>query len=154
MNKRAKKVQKRNAKKKAAQKQINRVEEMDRLYLKESKRHQSMLTKSIIIDILVKDLDESNEDAILYFETLERELGVNFDKERNKPAALQIEMVEDGIKYKTSAWYEVFISELMNKYGEEDKQARERAWKIATGVMTCMASASEIVLSEPELFYS
>lgn len=29
MNKRAKKVQKRNAKKKAAQKQINRVEEMD-----------------------------------------------------------------------------------------------------------------------------
>ncbi|MGD6738130.1 hypothetical protein ACN08S_00010 (plasmid) [Photobacterium leiognathi subsp. mandapamensis] len=154
MNKRAKKVQKRNAKKKAVQKKINRIAEMERLYLKESKRHQSMLTKSIIIDILTTDLDESNEDTILYFETLERELEVNFDKVKNKPAAFQIEMFEDGINYKTSAWYEVFVRELMNKYGEEDKQARERAWKIATGVMSCMVSASEIVLSEPELFYS
>ncbi|MGD6738115.1 hypothetical protein ACP5PY_18025 [Photobacterium leiognathi subsp. mandapamensis] len=74
MNKRAKKVQKRNAKKKAVQKKINRIAEMERLYLKESKRHQSMLTKSIIIDILTTDLDESNEDTILYFETLEESL--------------------------------------------------------------------------------
>ncbi|MGD6738123.1 hypothetical protein ACP5PY_18065 [Photobacterium leiognathi subsp. mandapamensis] len=99
MNKRAKKVQKRNAKKKAVQKKINRIAEMERLYLKESKRHQSMLTKSIIIDILTTDLDESNEDTILYFETLERELEVNFDKVKNKPAAFQIEMFEDGINY-------------------------------------------------------
>ena len=138
---RARKVQNRYAKKKAVQKHANRSEESERLFLKDTHRYQSMLTKSIIIDILVNDLGESKEDASLYFETLEKELGVNFDTEKTKPSAVHIEMVEGGIKSRASSWYEVFISELMARYGEDDKQVRERGWKIATGVMTCIMSA-------------
>ncbi len=150
MNKRSKKIQKRNAKKKAAKKQINQAIESERLAMKEMKRYQAMLTKSAILDILINDLDESPEDCQLYFETMESELDINFDEVTTKPAALKIEMLEDdGMKYKTTPWYEVFIDKMTEKYGEET--AREKAWGIATGVMTCMMSANEIVKGEPIL---
>jgi molybdopterin-biosynthesis enzyme MoeA-like protein len=150
MNKRSKKIQKRNAKKKAAKKQINQAIESERLAMKEMKRYQAMLTKSAILDILINDLDESPEDCQLYFETMESELDINFDEVTTKPAALKIEMLEDdGMKYKTTPWYEVFIDKMAEKYGEET--AREKAWGIATGVMTCMMSANEIVKGEPIL---
>ncbi|HBC3931560.1 TPA: hypothetical protein KD853_004738 [Vibrio parahaemolyticus] len=150
MNKRAKKVQKRNAKKKAAKRQVNQVIESERLALKEVKRYQAMLTKSAILDILINDLDESPEDCQLYFETMESELGINFDEVTTKPAALKIEMLDDdGVNYKTTPWYDVFISKMVEKHGEET--AREKAWGIATGVMTCMMSANEIVKGEPIL---
>jgi len=150
MNKRSKKVQKRNAKKKAAKKQINQAIESERLVMKEMKRYQSMLTKSTIIDILINDLDESPEDCILYFEVMESELGINFDEVPAKPAALEIEMLDDeGMKYKTTHWYEIFADKMVKKYGED--AAREKAWGIATGVMTCMMSANEIVKSDPIL---
>lgn len=150
MNKRTKKVQKRNAKKKAAKKQINQAIESERLAMKEMKRYQAMLTKSAILDILINDLDESPEDCQQYFETMESELDINFDEVTTKPAALKIEMLEDdGMKYKTTPWYEVFIDKMAEKYDEET--AREKAWGIATGVMTCMMSANEIVKGEPIL---
>ncbi|WP_285331948.1 hypothetical protein [Vibrio parahaemolyticus] len=150
MNKRTKKVQKRNAKKKAAKKQINQAIESERLAMKEMKRYQAMLTKSAILDILINDLDESPEDCQQYFETMESELDINFDEVTTKPAALKIEMLEgDGMKYKTTPWYEVFIDKMGEKYDEET--AREKAWGIATGVMTCMMSANEIVKGEPIL---
>ncbi|KLV03291.1 hypothetical protein ABT56_20190 [Photobacterium aquae] len=148
MNKRAKKVQKRNAKRKAEKKQTNQTIESERLAMKKMKHYQAMLTKSAILDILINDLDESPEDCHLYFETMENELDINFDEVTTKPAALQIEMLEDdGIKYKTNPWYDVFIEKMTEKYGE--KTAREKAWGIATGVMTCMMSAGEIVKGNP-----
>lgn len=152
MNKRAKKVQKRNAKKKAATKQTNQKFEQARFAHQENIRHQSMLTKNILIDLLINDLDEKEEYVKLYFETMENELGIDFDTVKTKPAALEIEMVEEGIKYRTNPWYDRFVSELIETYGEDEKSAKERAWGIATGVMTCMASASEIVTGSPELF--
>ncbi|MFW9651194.1 hypothetical protein V3H25_22490 [Vibrio parahaemolyticus] len=148
MNKRSKKVQKRNAKKKNAKKQENHNLELERLAIKEMKRNQSMLTKSTLIDILVNDLEESLEDCRLYFDTMENELGINFDKVTTKPAALKIEMLDDdGMKYKTTPWYEMFVDKMTEKYDEET--ARKKAWGIATGVMTCMMSANEIVKGEP-----
>ncbi|HHY0432764.1 TPA: hypothetical protein ACVU44_004735 [Vibrio parahaemolyticus] len=150
MNKRTKKVQKRNAKKKAAKKRLNQTVESERLAMKEMKHYQAMLTKNAILDILINDLDESPEDCQLYFETMENELNINFDEVTTKPAALKVEMLDDdGMKYKTTPWYEVFIDKMVEKYGEET--AREKAWGIATGVMTCMMSASEIVKGEPIL---
>lgn len=150
MNKRAKKVQKRNAKRKAEKKQTNQTIESERLAMKKMKHYQTMLTKSVILDILINDLDESPEDCQLYFETMENELDINFDEVTTKPAALQIEMLEDdGIKYRTTPWYNVFIDNMTEKYGEET--AREKAWGIATGVMTCMMSAHEIVKGKPIL---
>lgn len=145
-NKRAKKVQKRNAKKSAAKKQVNQIVEMDRLSLKEIKRHQSMLTKDVIIDILINDMDCDPDDCKLYFDTLEDELKIDFDSAQTKPAALEMEFNEEVVKSKATPWYQVFVGKILEKYSEDDEGvAAKRASDIASGVMTCMASASEII---------
>ena len=154
MNKRAKKVQKRKAKKAARTKKPARtVEESVTLALKfarENERYQAMLTKSIIIDVLVNDKGESLDDCSLYFEIIESEFKVDFDKAKVKPKPA---MMHTGIDDTSMApWLVRFISKLGEKYGDHEL-AGLRAFDIYFNVEDCLNNAKAVMKKKsPEVF--
>lgn len=150
MNKRASKVQKRKAKKAARTKKPARSAKACAAFARENKRYQAMLTKSIIIDVLVNDKGESLEDCNLYFEIIESELKVDFDKAEVKPKPAMGHVGIDDISM--APWLVCFIGKLDEKYGDH-KLAGSKALDIYFNVEDCLSNAKAVIKKKsPEVF--
>lgn len=150
MNKRANKVQKRKAKKAARTKKPARSAKACAAFARENERYQAMLTKSIVIDVLVNDKGESLDDCSLYFEIIESEFKVDFDKAKVKPKPA---MMHAGIDDTSMApWLVRFISKLGEKYGDHEL-AGLRAFDIYFNVEDCLNNAKAVMKKKsPEVF--
>lgn len=121
---RAKKTQKRTAKKKAALKKHNKQIESERYEMIRQLACRPQLKKKHLYFMMVDNAKMCRDDIDLLFDVMKENLGSDFDDLDEKPLALTIYEYEFGAETGFEHWFEAFASEMSERYDEDDANER------------------------------